>query len=190
MASRLLALLVYGGAAIAVQAQTNWVREIEITSEPEAGGQQDFNVRITPARTHACSNIEFECVYRQVFPWTDAAGRKSRKIHEPVVFTYRRPDVKAVNDLDLNISFRVPVSLDRLGIIYGPKVFNGGFPVAVDRMRISGRAPDGVLWSCEVKASGKHDAADLAAAAAGSATNEVEDAVEEKPDVLSGKSFR
>ena len=135
----------------------DWIREVEIASEPARNGQKDFTVRILPARTHRCETLVFECVYHQEFPWVNARGKEYVKIHEPVRFAYRRKGVKFVNDLDKYVSFRVPVSLARLQTMYGDKVFNAEHPVTVARMKISVLAgEDEVAWSRELPAEGKH----------------------------------
>jgi hypothetical protein len=171
-------------AALAVSARADWFREIQISSEPEVDGQKDFTVRFTPLQTRAFARFDFECVYRQVFRWKDVDGTTTNRILEPVTFTYQRPDVKTVNDLDLYISFRVPVSLKRLVEIYGPKTFNTTCPVTVDRIRISGHGDDAVLWTYELKADNKHDAAAILSSRPRPATNEVDTAGDLDLDVI------
>ncbi|MBM4143148.1 MAG: hypothetical protein FJ225_06115 [Lentisphaerae bacterium] len=154
--------------AAAAQAATNaaeepWFREIEITSEPGTSGQNEYSVRFTPGRTHACSKIVFECVYRQLVPRVTPEGERVTRVYEPVRFAYTRPDVRVVNDLDLYVSFRVPVDMTRLEAIYGDRTFNRSCKVSVDRMRISGFEGNRQLWSYELKAEGKHGPEALAA---------------------------
>jgi hypothetical protein len=147
-------------AAVALAAgpvRAGWVREIEITTEPEENEQRDYTVRIRPETSHNCERIVFDCVLHQEFPWEETKGVTSTKRHEPVLFTYTRRNVKLVNDLDTFISFHVPVGLKLLQETYGPHVFNARYPVIVDRMKISGVAGDKTVWSVELKVPGKHD---------------------------------
>jgi hypothetical protein len=131
------------------------VREIEITSTPPENGQQTFTVRFTPDETVEYEKLSFDCVLQQAFTNEATDQAKGLKIHEPGVFTYRRKDVKMVTDLDANISFRVPVSLDRLQEIYGQTAFNTNHPVRVARMVITASGPLST-WSCEIPAEGVH----------------------------------
>lgn len=131
------------------------VREIEITSTPPENGQQTFTVRFTPDETAEYDKVSFDCILQQVFTNQATHQAKGLKIHEPGVFTYRRKDVKMVTDLDAHISFRVPVSLDRLQEIYGQTAFNTNHPVTVARMVITASGPQ-LNWSCEIPASGIH----------------------------------
>lgn len=131
------------------------VREIEITSTPPENGQQTFTVRFTPDETAEYDKVSFDCILQQVFTNEATHQAKGLKIHEPGVFTYRRKDVKMVTDLDAHISFRVPVSLDRLQEIYGQTAFNTNHPVTVARMVITASGPQ-LNWSCEIPASGIH----------------------------------
>ena len=114
--------------------------EIEVLSDPEVNGQKDYTVRFHPVESHTCDEVVFECIYAQEIPWTEADGKKSVKIHEPVRFAYRRAGAKFVNDLDHYISFRVPVAFSRLERMYGEGVFKAEYPVVIRRMRISGSA--------------------------------------------------
>lgn len=133
------------------------VREIEITSNPPdpATGQQLFNVRLTPDETAEYERISFDCVLRQAFTDQATHTKSSMKIHEPAVFTYRRKDVKMVQDLDTHISFRIPVGHQRLQEIFGQTAFNTNYPVTVDRMVITTSGPQ-LSWTNEVPASGVH----------------------------------
>jgi len=140
---------------------SQWFKEIEIKSDPEAKGQKDYTVKFSPEKTHDCEKIVFECAYHQEFPWEDYRGRKYTKIHEPVAFTYRRLDVKFVNELDNYVSFRVPINLALLEEAYGPRVFNKGYPVAIPRMRITGFADGKKIWSYELKTDAKHASDEL-----------------------------
>jgi len=157
-----IALISMALLAVAASAGEEWFREIDIRSEPAPRGHQDYSVTFTPARTHTCSKVVFECIYRQVFTRTRADGKKAEKIHEPARFKYERTDVKAVDDLDLQISFRVPASMERLEAIYGPKAFNRSCPVSIDRLRITGESPTNTMWCFELKPGKTYDKAALA----------------------------
>lgn len=139
-----------------------WFREIEVTAETEVEGKQDITVRLRPETTHHCDVIEFECVYHQEFPWEDARGKKYTKVHEPVSFLYRRTDVKLVNDLDLYISFRVPVDRKDLEARYGSTTFNKNAPITISRVRITGKVGRQALWSYVVPLMARLDATALA----------------------------
>lgn len=149
-------LLLIGGAPA-----SDWIRMVEVTSEPEANGQKDYTIRFAPRKTQLCDKVVFECVYHQEFPWEDVWGKKYTKMHEPVPFTYQRAKVKFVNDLDEYVSFRIPVSMERLKEKYGPKVFNKDYPVTVDRIEISGMVKGETIWSFSVPAKGKYILAEL-----------------------------
>ncbi|MFN2164666.1 MAG: hypothetical protein ACK2U9_00210, partial [Anaerolineae bacterium] len=72
-----------------------WLREIEVTAHPKRDdGQEDYSVRLLPARNHHVDSLHFECVYHQEFPWENLRGKRYTKIHEPVAFPYDRYDVK------------------------------------------------------------------------------------------------
>jgi len=142
-------------------AHAEWIREIEITSDPEVDGKKIFTVRFMPKKTFKYDRILFDCVYRQELPWENARGKKYTKVYEPVSFTYRHSDVKLVNDLDHYSSFRVPIGLKRLQAIYGPKLFNKVRPITIARMKISGISKGKTIWSYELAAKGKHVIADL-----------------------------
>jgi hypothetical protein len=139
-----------------------WFSEIEVRSEPEANGQKDYTVRFKPIRTHQCDHVLFECVYRQELPWVEADGQKSTRIHEPVRHSYRRTAVKFVNDLDNYISFRVPVSLERLQQAFGLDAFDAGHPITVPRMWITGATSTQTLWRFEVRTDATNAIGDAA----------------------------
>jgi len=143
-------------------AHGDWFTEIEIGAEKEVDGQRDFTVKFTPGITHQCDQVVLECIYHQEFPWTNARGKKYTKVHEPVRFSYRRHAVKFVNDLDVYISFRAPVSMKRLQRIYGPKVFNEDHAVTIARMRLRGIRGEKELWAFELRPGMKHGAETLA----------------------------
>jgi len=187
------ALLLFS-TLVCLGAETNqaWFQEIEIFSEPAPKGHADYSIRFTPARTHRCTRIVFECVYQQKFPWKRADGKRVMKIHEPARFSYTRKEVKAVNDLDLQVSFRVPVSLGNLQRIYGKKTFNAKAPVTVARVAMTGYDGTGVLWSYELKAPGKHSARTLLEQerAAARKSEEEEDIGDLERDVFGPGSFK
>jgi len=137
--------------------RAGWLKEVEISHEPEKDGQMDYTVRILPARTHSCDRIVFECVYHQEFPWEDVRGRRYIKIHEPVSFTYRRPSVRLVADLDAYISFKVPISMARLTAAYGAGVFREDSAVTISRIKLSGLAEGQTCWSYDLKSDRTHD---------------------------------
>jgi hypothetical protein len=134
-----------------------WVREIEIKADPDEDGKRIYSFRFTPDKTQTYDRIEFECVYRQEFPWEDMRGRKYNKVHEPVTFIFRRDDIRFVNDLDAFINFRVPVSRKRLVAKYGEKTFNKESPIKLDRFRVTATANKKILWNLVLRAGGKFD---------------------------------
>ena len=137
--------------------QAGWLKEVEISHEPEKNGQMDYTVRFLAATSHSCDQIVFECMYHQEFPWENARGQKYMKIHEPVSFVYSRHHAKLVAALDNNISFRVPISMKRLSEAYGKKTFRKGSPVTISRLKISGLVKGKPLWSHDLEADKKHD---------------------------------
>lgn len=137
----------------------NWVREIEITMDPEEFGQHVFSFRFTPDRTVTYAAMEFEFFYRQKFPWEDVHGRKYTKTHEPVTFIYRRPKVELVNDLDGYVNFRVPISMARLVRKYGKTTFNRDYPITVNRIRLTAMLNgSNTAWEVTLPPAGKIDA--------------------------------
>ena len=152
--------------ALASVAQAAPLKEMEVRSEPvRPDGQQDYTLRLLPRETHQCEDIVVECVYRQEFPWEDFRGRKTVKVLEPITFTFRRHDVRLVNELDAYISFRVPVSLPVLVEKYGSDIFNADAPVTVPRLRVRALRQGAVLWEYEIKTNSLLLETDLAAAA-------------------------
>ena len=157
----------FGGIIFAVMwllsaaAYAGPISEIEINSEPEKDGQRDFSVRFMPGKTHQCDDIVFECVYRQQFPWENLQGKKYTKIYEPVSFTYYSHNVRMVADLDKYISFRVPMSIERLKKAYGEKTFNEKYPVTVGHIKIKALRGKEVIWSYDLEAGGVFKGSDL-----------------------------
>jgi len=152
---RLVGVLVW--LATASFACAGWVREIEIKADPDEDGKRIYSFRFTPDKTCHYKVIEFECFFRQEFPWEDVRGRKYTKVHEPVTFTFRRENIKFVNDLDAFINFRVPVSRKRLVKKYGDKTFNKDAPIKLDRFRVTATANGKTIWDLILRAGGKFD---------------------------------
>ena len=154
------------------------IREVEIYSEPpDAKGLQIFMVRLRADKTHTCDQVVFDCVLHQEFPWETSTGEKKIKVHEPEVFTYRRNDVKLVEDLDCCIDFRVPVGIKNLKEKFGLTAFNTNYPVTVSRMKISGVISNAPAWSFETVPDGIHEIA----AAPASAKTAPGEPVQKKP---------
>lgn len=128
------------------------VKEVEIIPDEIKNGQRDYTVRMRPTVNDVYDDIVFECVYRQEFEWTNADGKKSKKVHEPAAFTYKRHEVKFTADLDCFISFRVPVSPKRLMAIYGDTMFRPNVLITVSCIKISAFNDDEKLWQIEVPA--------------------------------------
>lgn len=137
------------------RAMADPVREIEITSTPPKDGLLIVDVRITPGQTAQYERMTFDCVLRQEFPSEATHLKRETKVHEPAFFTYRRKDIKMVEDLDTHISFKVPVSIGRLMEIYGITTFNTNFPVSVSRIVISASSKT-LSWTYDIPANGVH----------------------------------
>ncbi|MGI6496261.1 MAG: hypothetical protein ACOX5G_09270 [Kiritimatiellia bacterium] len=138
-----------------------WLDEAEFTLDPPgADGIQIVNARLAPSRTVGYDQLRFECVYHQEVPWKDSDGKQSVKIVEPVTFTYRRPDVRLVHELDFHCSFRVPIALEKLVETYGKGVFGPKEDVVIDRIRLSGVQGGKTLWTQEFKVPGLHEVVD------------------------------
>lgn len=130
--------------------------EVEITPDPVQNGSQILTFRMTPGETRTYDVLVFDCVYHQEFVPKTSDRTDQKKVHEPQAFTVRRRDVKMVEDLDVNISFRVPVDLDRLKEIYGPTAFDPEHPVTISRVKISAMVSGVVVWWYEFEAKGVH----------------------------------
>jgi hypothetical protein len=133
-----------------------WLERVTIALEPPENGQQFVNVRLKPAKNMACDQVVFECVYRQQFTWQNPDGRRATKTLEPVAFTYRRPAVALVADLDCNISFRAPISQARLTEAFGDATFATNAPIRIQRLRIRAEKEGRVVWRQELAAPGDH----------------------------------
>lgn len=134
-----------------------WLKTVKITIEPPEDGQRILNLRFTPNKTVEYDVLLIECVYRQQFPWQDENGKPLTKTIEPVAFVYRRAAVKMVADLDLNLSFRAPVSYTRLAEAFGADTFRTNAPIYIDRLRIIAERGEARLWEQELKVPGTHD---------------------------------
>ena len=149
--------LVFCALAATTGLADEWVRTIRIAIEPPEDGQRILNLRFTPNKTVEYDMLLIECVYRQSLPWQDEQGRSTFKILEPVVFTYRRPALKMVADLDLNMSFRVPISHARLADAFGSDTFKTNFPIVIDRLRIIAERGEARLWEQELQVPGLYE---------------------------------
>lgn len=157
---RLYPIAVAACLILVATARADWLREIEVTSEPEADGRKLYTVRILPGETGDFDRIEFRCTFRQEFPWQDARGKRYTKIHEPVSFVYRHQNARLVDDLDAYFNFKVPVGLEQLKKTYGERVFNADHPVIVSRIEMSGYQDDEITWTITVDADGKYTVSD------------------------------
>lgn len=148
--------LLAGLVLLGMSAAAAPLREIEVTSDPPDGSQQVFTLRIKPSETHAYEKMTFECTYRQEFESqaTDSVG--SKVVNEPASFTYRRKDIKLVDDLDCYVSFRVPMGIAKLSDMFGKTTFNTNSPIVVSRIRITAFDATGKAWTCSVDAKGLH----------------------------------
>jgi hypothetical protein len=62
-----------------------------------------------------------------------------------------------VEELDLNLSFRAPVSYARLAEAFGATTFRTNAPIVIDRLRIIGERGEARLWQQELKVPGKYE---------------------------------
>jgi len=147
-------------SALTCIANAGPISEIEVTPDPVKNGQQIFTFRFSPAETHTYELIIFECTYRQEFPSPSSYLPVGGKIIEPATFSYRSHDVKMVDSLDCNISFRVPIDIQKLAEIYGEHLFNTNYPAVVSRIKVTAFEKETVLWSHELKPEGLHEFSD------------------------------
>ena len=146
--------------AAALRVAASPLAEVEITPDPVQNGSQIITVRMTPGESKTYDLLVFDCIYHQEFV-PDTSDRTTRaKAHEPEVFTIRRRDVKMVEELDVNISFRVPLDLARLKEMYGETAFDPKYPVTVSRLRVTAMLGDAVAWRYEFPAKGTHKPVD------------------------------
>ena len=127
------------------------ISELTVTREDEDTGKSIFTVHILPGETQKFDKLKYIITYHQDFPFEDSRGRKYHKIHEPAVFTYERKKVKLVEDLDNYINFRVPISRERLKIIYGKLTFHPKFPITIPSIKICAYDDGEVVWEHDVK---------------------------------------
>lgn len=153
-------------AMAALGCQAGPLTEVEITPDPVQNGSQIFTVRMTPGETRTYELLTFDCIYHQEFIPRTSDPKTQKKVHEPEVFTVRRKDVKMVEELDVNISFRVPLDLAKLQEMYGLNAFNPEHPITVSRMRISAIKSGVVVWWYEFEADGLHKPKETGAEAA------------------------
>lgn len=118
-----------------------------VTLDPADLGKQVVTVRMTPTETRAYDQLTFDCRLRQEFDWPGPNGSTLRRSVEPVVFTYRRPDVRMVAGLDCYVSFFVPVDVAELRTRYGPTTFATNAAVTVSRVTVSATAEGTSVWS-------------------------------------------
>lgn len=133
------------------------VSEIEVTPDPVKNGTQIFTVRFAPGETRTYDMLAFDCTYRQEFPNPSSHQSAGPKIIEPAVFTYRTRDVKMVDSLDCNISFRVPRDIHKLQEIYGEHLFNTNYPAVISRIKVTAFEKEAALWSYTLKPQGLHE---------------------------------
>ena len=143
-------------ACLAITGKAEPLTEVEIIPDPVQNGSQIFTLRMTPGETRTYDTLVLDCVYHQEFVPKTSDRTDQKKMHEPQVFTVRRRDVKMVDELDVNISFRVPVDLGRLKEMYGPTVFDPDHPVTISRIKISAMNSGVVVWWYEFEARGLH----------------------------------
>ena len=123
-----------------------WLQTVELKAAPEKDGEIEFTVRFTPSKTVQYSLIEFTSVYQQTFPFKDSLGRKRNKTIEPVKYSYKRRNIKLVDDLDSYVIFRTPINVAKLNDTYGAKTFVENAPVKVDRILMTAYTNDVQVW--------------------------------------------
>ncbi len=153
--NRFLLLAGFTLAAASTRAQEevpppDWLRKVVVTLDAPEKGQQVLSICMTPGVTQTYEQLRFECIYRQEFDWTDSAGRKLRRTHEPVRFTYERDDVRLTNDLDTHVSFKAPIGVEVLRGRFGNNAFRPDVPITIPRVRIEARSAGSAVWAYEV----------------------------------------
>lgn len=133
------------------------VSEIEVTPDPIKNGQQIFTVRFTPSQTYTYDKLVFDCTYHQEFPSQSSHQLGGKKVIEPAAFTYRARDVKMVDSLDCNISFRVPIDMAKLIETHGQHAFNTNYPATISKIKVTATDREVALWSYELKPEGLHE---------------------------------
>lgn len=139
------------------------VSEIEVTPDPLKNGSQIFTIRFIPAETRTYEKLNFDCTYRQEYPNLSSHQPTGNKVVEPAAFSYRIRDVKMVDSLDCNISFRVPVDVQKLQEIYGEHLFNTNYPAVVSKIKVTAYEKETVLWSYDLKPEGLQEFPDTPA---------------------------
>jgi hypothetical protein len=130
------------------------IREAELTCEPPVGDKQIFTIRLRPGMNQECDALVFDCYYRQVFLWEMTNEPTALRVHEPEFFTYKRKNVKLVEDLDRYISFWVPAGMETLRTIYGDTAFKTNCPVSVGHIVISAIVTNTTLWTLDLGTNG------------------------------------
>lgn len=134
-----------------------WLSTVGITLDPPDGNQQVVSFAFKPVRSADYDQLEFECIYQQEIPWTDERGHTLTKIIEPIVFTFRRANVKLVAELDFFCNFRAPCGYAKLTQDFGLNTFaKEGGPITINRVRISGEIQGKRVWQHEFKVPGTH----------------------------------
>ncbi len=132
-------------------AEDSKIEELQVTREDEDNGKSIFTVFIRPGETASLDRIEYLVPYHQSFPFEDSRGNSYDKTHGPAVFKYTRQKVKLVEDLDDHVNFRVPVSLDRLKVIYGNLTFHPDYPILIPKIKIVAYSRGKVIWEHDAK---------------------------------------
>jgi hypothetical protein len=144
-------LFLFGFVAVAAMAIDD-LREAEMTVEPEPEiGKAIYTFRFLPAKTQVVEKLVFECVYRQKFMVENSRGEKFEKIHEPEVFKYERKQEKFVDELDLYLNFRIPISRERIVQAFGKNIFNEQAEIVVDRVRVTATVAGKKAWQMEFR---------------------------------------
>ncbi len=131
-----------------------WLESAEVTLGPVERGHQTVSVRLSPGVTRSYDRLRIECVYRQQFEWTDSAGKVRTRVHEPVRFAHERETVRLTQDLDLHVSFRMPIDVHLLRERYGTSTFRPDVAVQVPRVRLLALEGGKTLWAYDVPTSG------------------------------------
>jgi hypothetical protein len=127
------------------------ILELKVTREDEDTGKSIFTIRTLPGKTVVYDKIDYKITYHQEFDFEDSRGNKYHKIHEPAVFKYSAKNVKMVEDLDNYINFRVPVSRERLKVIYGTLTFHPKYPISIPQIEITAFFKKKLVWKYTVK---------------------------------------
>jgi hypothetical protein len=127
------------------------VKELKVTREELDNGKSIFTVFSLPGETRKYDRVDYILKYHQSFLFNDSRGRKYRKKHEPAEFKYSRKRVKFVEDLDNYVNFMVPVSRERLKIIYGKLTFHPNYQITIPEVIIRAYDDGDVAWELVVK---------------------------------------